>query len=86
VSETIEIIADGRPLRVERGMTVASALLNASALAFRRSTTGESRTPVCGMGICYECRLTIDGVDHQRACMIVVESGMHVETGAAHDD
>jgi len=86
VSEAIEIIADGRPLRVERGVTVASALLNANALAFRRSTTGQPRTPVCGMGICYECRVTIDGAAHQRACMIVVESGMRVETRAANDD
>lgn len=86
MSETIEIIADGRVLRVEHGITVASALLNADARAFRRSTTGEPRTPLCGMGICYECRVTIDGAAHQRACMILVKSGMRVETGVQHDD
>lgn len=80
MNETIEIVADGRPVRVERGTTLASALLNAGRQVFRRSTSGEARAPLCGMGICYECRVTVDGVAHQRACMIVVEQGMRVET------
>jgi sarcosine oxidase subunit alpha len=37
---------------------------------------------LCGMGICYECRVMVDGVAHQRACMIVVEPGMCVDTEA----
>lgn len=77
---TIEIVVDGRSLRIERGMTLASALLNAGHVAFRRSTSGEPRAPLCGMGICYECRVTVDGVAHQRACMIVAESGMRIDT------
>lgn len=82
MSDAIEIIADGKPLHVERGSTLASALLNAQHDAFRRSTSGEPRAPLCGMGICYECRVTVDGVAHRRACMIVVEPGMRVDTGA----
>jgi sarcosine oxidase subunit alpha len=80
VSETIEIVADGTPIRAERGTTVASALLNAGHHSFRRSISGEPRAPLCGMGICYECRVTIDGVAHQRACVIVVEPAMRVDT------
>ena len=83
MSDTIEIIADGEAIRVERGTTLASALLNCGQRIFRQSTTGDARAPLCGMGICYECRVTIDGVAHQRACMVVVEPGMRVETGAA---
>jgi sarcosine oxidase subunit alpha len=82
VSDTIEIVADGKALSAERGATLASALLNARHSAFRRSTSGEPRGPLCGMGICYECRVTVDGVAHQRACMIVVEPGMRVDTAA----
>jgi sarcosine oxidase subunit alpha len=82
VSDTIEIVADGKPIRAERGSTLASALLNAQHHAFRRSVSGEPRSPLCGMGICYECRVTVDGVAHQRACMIVVEPGMRVDTEA----
>jgi sarcosine oxidase subunit alpha len=50
--------------------------------AFRRSTTGEPRAPLCGMGICYECRVTLDGVAHRRACLVPVAAGMVVRTTA----
>jgi sarcosine oxidase subunit alpha len=82
VSDPIEIVVDGKPVGVERGATLASALLNARHYAFRRAITGEPRAPLCGMGICYECRVTVDGVAHRRACMIVVEPGMRVDTEA----
>jgi sarcosine oxidase subunit alpha len=76
----VVIRVDGRSLRVEAGITVAAALENAR-LGFRRSVTGEVRGPVCGMGICHECRVTIDGVEHRRACLVVVEPTMEVRTG-----
>ena len=77
----IDIIVNGRRLRVESGITVASALLNADVAVFRRSSHGDGRGPLCGMGVCYECRVTIDGVPHQRACMTTVVDGMVVEYG-----
>jgi D-hydroxyproline dehydrogenase subunit gamma len=80
VSETIEIVANGRPVRVERGTMLASALLNAGCYLFRVSVSGEARVPLCGMGICHECRVTVDGFPHQRACMIVAEPGMRVDS------
>jgi len=80
VSERIEIIANGRQLHVDAMITVASALLNAGEGCFRRSTSGTERGPLCGMGVCQECRVTIDGAPHQRACMTLVEAGMRVDT------
>ena len=68
------------------GVTVAAALLDLGIAAFRRSVSGEPRHPVCGMGTCYECRVTIDGVAHRRACLVVVAEGMHVTTAAAADE
>jgi sarcosine oxidase subunit alpha len=44
------------------------------------SVSGEPRGPLCGMGICFECRVTIDGRAHQRACQIPCRSGMQVWT------
>ncbi len=76
-----EIILNGRRLRVEEGITVAGALLNADLTGFRRSVGGASRGPLCGMGICYECRVTIDGIPHRRACMTVVTDGMTIDAG-----
>jgi sarcosine oxidase subunit alpha len=77
---TVLIQVDDRTVRVEPGITVAAALVNA-ALGCRRSVSGEVRGPLCGMGICYECRVTISGVPHRRACMVVVEPGMEIRTG-----
>ena len=76
----ITIVADGHDLRVEAGTSVAAALLGAEMRTFRRSVTGEPRAPLCGMGICHECRVTINGVPHQRACLVTVSDGLRVVT------
>ena len=78
---TVEIVADGHRATVSSGLTVAAALLNLGVTAFRVSATGAPRGPLCGMGTCYECRVTIDGVPHRRACLTLVAAGMRVTTG-----
>jgi len=52
----------------------------ADELASRTSVTGEPRGPLCGMGICFECRVTIDGHRHCRACQTEAIDGMEVRT------
>ncbi len=79
--DRVEILVDGRLSSVPADVTVAAALLGLGTSAFRRSAAGAARGPVCGMGICYECRVTIDGVPHVRACMAPVRAGMAVVTG-----
>ncbi len=69
-----------KPLRVEQGTTVAAAVLVTGEVAFRTSVTGQPRGPICGMGICFECRVTINGAAHARSCQIVCEDGMKVVT------
>jgi sarcosine oxidase subunit alpha len=81
-SAAVTISADGRSVRVPAGVTVAAALLGLGVSAFRRSVSGEPRAPLCGMGTCFECRVTIDGVAHRRACLVTVVDGMHVTTAA----
>ena len=49
----------------------------------RRSVTGMLRGPVCGMGVCQECRVMIDGRAHQLACQTLCASGMQVLTALA---
>jgi len=68
-------------ITVDEGTTVAAAILNAGVKGFRASVTGESRGPVCGMGVCFECRVTIDGIGHQRSCNVIAAEGMEVLTG-----
>jgi predicted molibdopterin-dependent oxidoreductase YjgC len=77
----VELTVNGETIVASGGITVAAALINAGHTAFRSSVTAEARGPVCGMGICYECRVTIDGAPHQRSCMRVVAPGMRVDTG-----
>lgn len=76
----VELTADGRTVRAPAGTTVAAALLDAGVMSFHESVDGEARTPLCGMGVCLECRVTIDGIPHRRACMVVVREGMIVST------
>ena len=76
----LELTIDGHAIRVPAGSTVASVLLDIGTVAFRTSETGAPRGPVCGMGVCFECRVTIDGIAHRRACLTVVAEGMRVET------
>ena len=77
--EVIEVFVDGRSVRVAPGASVAAAVLNAGN-ACRASVTGERRAALCGMGICFECRVEIDGVLHERSCMIEASEGMRVRT------
>ena len=81
MAERVPIRVNGRPFDVASGATVAAALLAMGEFCFRLSVTGEPRAPLCGMGICMECRVTIDGVAHVRSCQIVCRDGMSVETG-----
>ena len=82
MSRPVEITVDGAVVRVEHGSTVAAALLALDKLAFRVSESGEPRAPLCGMGTCFECRVTIDGRAHRRACLELCRDGMRVETSA----
>lgn len=76
---SIVLTVNGAIVTVVPGTTVAAAVATAGA-ATRTSVSGEPRGPLCGMGICFECRVTIDGVPHQRSCQIVCAPGQRVTT------
>jgi sarcosine oxidase subunit alpha len=80
VPDSITLKVNNVPVSVARGSMVTAAVLQAGVTTFRRSVTGESRGPLCGMGICFECRVTIDGVAHMRSCQTLCENGMDVRT------
>jgi sarcosine oxidase subunit alpha len=75
----ITLNINGRPVSVPNGAMVSAAVAIAGA-GFRRSVTGEMRGPLCGMGICFECRVTVNGREHQRSCQIPCEEGMEIRT------
>jgi sarcosine oxidase subunit alpha len=70
---------NGVAVEVAEGSTVAVAAALARQVC-RMSVTGEPRGPLCGMGICFECRVTINGRPHCRGCQILCEPGMDVRT------
>ena len=72
---------DGRRVRVEPGQTVAAALWAAGIRSWR--TTREAGAPrgiFCGIGVCFDCLVTIDGTPNQRACLVPARPDMVVTT------
>jgi sarcosine oxidase subunit alpha len=70
---------NGASIAVPAGSTVAVAIAIAGQPC-RTSVTGEPRGPLCGMGICFECRAVVDGIPHSRTCQILCEPNMEVST------
>lgn len=81
MAEIVGVKVNGAPVSVPAGATVAAAIFLQGETAFRRSVRGEPRGPLCGMGICFECRVTINGSPHARSCQILCRPGMEIETG-----
>ena len=73
-----ELTVNGHPLRVAVG-TSAAALALADDGCSRTSVSGQRRAPLCGMGICQECRVTIDGL-RRLACQTSCRDGMQVHS------
>lgn len=70
---------NGASVAVQAGSTVAVAMTIAGQPC-RTSVTGEPRAPLCGMGICFECRAVVNGIPHSRTCQILCEPNMEVST------
>ena len=80
--ESITIRINGKSVNVKLGTSVASAILIAFGPVVRRSVSGEPRGPLCGMGVCFECRATIDGRPQRRTCQVFCKDGMEISTDA----
>lgn len=76
----IEIIINGRSHVAFEGESVHAALLAAGYRVLRKTTKKDQpRGIFCGMGVCYDCLVTINGVPNQRACMTPVNRGMEIQ-------
>jgi predicted molibdopterin-dependent oxidoreductase YjgC len=84
---SVTVQVDGRPVRALAGQTVAAVLLSMGQRTFRHTaTTGAPRGLFCGMGVCFDCLVTVDGLANVRACVTLVQDGMAIETGGADLD
>ena len=78
-AQSLTLHINGNAIQVVPGTTVAAAMAQTSVPVTRISVSGQPRTPVCGMGICQECRVRIDG-RVRLACQTLCASGMQVES------
>lgn len=74
----IILTIEGRRIAVSEGITVAAALSRCGQDICRYSVTQQPRTAFCGMGICQECRVTVNGM-RRLACQTLCQHGMHIE-------
>ena len=92
----IRIIVNGKPVTAFEGETVHAALTAAGIRQLKKTRADRTETGLskadraeadlsrgvfCGMGLCYECLVTIDRIPDQRACMTLVRHSMEVITG-----
>jgi D-hydroxyproline dehydrogenase subunit alpha len=77
-TDSVTIRINGAAVSVPRGSSIAAAVLAAGVWNFRQSVTGDPRAPLCGMGICFECRVTVNGRAHVRSCETLCAEGLDV--------
>ncbi len=80
---------DGEPVPALPGQTVGAALIASGRRSWRRTRKeGRPRGVFCGIGVCFDCLVVVNGRPNQRACLVVVRSGDTVRTqeGTGRDD
>jgi len=83
------VTLDGREIEALPGQTVAAALWTAGITSWRTTRgAGRPRGVFCGIGVCFDCLVTVDGRSSLRACLLPAQPGAAVTTqqGTGHDD
>ena len=78
--EKFEIEVDGKTILACSGQTIAEALLANGVRTLRMTQNHASRGVYCGMGICYECRMIVNGIPNVRTCMTLATPGCRITT------
>ena len=87
--DTISMFFENREIECRPGISVAAALAAAGERELRDAGAGDVRGLFCGMGVCQECRVQVDGRGGVRACMTPVADSMRISRmpeRAAPDD
>ncbi|WP_290060086.1 (2Fe-2S)-binding protein [Amycolatopsis solani] len=82
---TVEITVDGEPVAGTDGQTVAAVLLASGRLSWRTTRSGAPRGVFCGIGACFDCLLTVNGVPDVRACLRRAADGDEIRTQSRAD-
>jgi predicted molibdopterin-dependent oxidoreductase YjgC len=71
-----EITFDGRPIPVVAGQTVGAALTAAGIKSWRTTRIGgRPRGLFCGIGVCFDCLITVNDRPSRRACLVEARPG-----------
>ena len=82
----IEFTFNGEKIDAITGQSVAAALLAADQRILRKTRFNSNERGVfCGIGVCFDCLVVIDGITNQRACLIEAKPGMKVQTQVGSD-
>ncbi|WP_395105669.1 (2Fe-2S)-binding protein [Actinomadura sp. SCN-SB] len=76
----LRITVDGEPFEGVQGQTIAGILLSAGRLSWRRGPSGAPRGVFCGIGACFDCLLTVNGIPDVRACRRRATNGDTITT------
>jgi len=77
--QAFSITVNGQSVEAYPGESVATVLAAAGYRAFRATDASAApRGIFCGMGICFDCLVTVDGLPNQRACMTEARAGCEV--------
>ena len=77
--EPFEFSFAGQPVTAYPGETVGTALLAAGITTFRLTRQGgRPRGIFCGIGICFDCLVVVEGHLNQRACLTPAQPGLNV--------
>ncbi|RFU44063.1 2Fe-2S iron-sulfur cluster-binding protein [Paraburkholderia sp. DHOC27] len=79
-NDSISVIVDGQVVVVDPGTLIVAALAMRGVRGTRQSVSGEPRAALCGMGICQECRVMVNGRSHVLACQTVCRDGQIIRT------
>ena len=67
---------EGRTVAAEPGQSVAAALWADGVRSWRRTRHNDQpRGLFCGIGVCFDCLVVVNGVAGQRACLVEVREG-----------
>jgi len=81
MSTQITFTFNGKPMTCEKGQSIAAALIAADNRELRTTRFGnEPRSIFCGIGVCYDCVVVVNGVANQRSCLIEATDEMNVES------
>jgi predicted molibdopterin-dependent oxidoreductase YjgC len=79
-SEKVMLTVNGKEIPAYKGETLLAALIAAGYRGTKQSPIkNKPRGGLCGMGVCFECLVTVNGEPNVRSCMVEVEENMTVQ-------